>query len=145
MGIEYKINNATEAIILKHLKQCDDQFLPKLSTRVSLEAYANKIADKAILFEAWANLELIGIVAMYINEKNNGYITNVSVYHEYVGKGIAKQIFTNLIMYSKINRISEIKLEVSINNLAAIRLYKNFGFETMEEKNNQIKMIKKEI
>jgi ribosomal protein S18 acetylase RimI-like enzyme len=144
MQIVYKINTASEDAILTHLNHCNNQFVPSLSTRVSLEVYAKKMADYAILFEAWADEQLIGMVAMYLNEQKHGYITNVSVYNEYGGKGIAKQIFVYLMEYSKANKISEIKLEVSAINIAAINLYKYFGFESIEEKNNQIIMLKKE-
>jgi ribosomal protein S18 acetylase RimI-like enzyme len=145
MKIEYKINTASVTIILTHLNHCDNQFVPALSTKVSLEAYSKKMANNAILFEAWIDETLIGIVAIYLNENNHGYITNVSVYNEYCSKGIAKQIFVNLLDYTKSNNISEIKLEVSAINIAAINLYKNFGFESIEEKNNQIIMLKKVI
>ena len=145
MQIVYKLNTASKDIILTHLNHCNYQFVPALSTRVALEAYAKKMADYSILFEAWFDEKLIGMVAMYLNENKQGYITNVSVYNEYSGNGIAKQIFVNLMEYTKANNISEIKLEVSAINIAAINLYKNFGFESIEEKNNQILMLKKEI
>jgi len=145
MQVVYKINTASEDAILTHLNHCNNQFVPALSTRFSLEVYAKKMADYAILFEAWADEQLIGMVAMYLNEQKHGYITNVSVYNEYGSKGIAKQIFVNLMEYSKANEISEIKLEVSAINIAAINLYKYFGFESIEEENNQIIMLKKEI
>ena len=145
MQIVYKLNTASKDIILTHLNHCNNQFVPALSTRVALEAYAKKMADYSILFEAWFDEKLIGMVAMYLNENKQGYITNVSVYNEYSGNGIAKQIFVNLMEYTKANNISEIKLEVSAINIAAINLYKNFGFESIEEKNNQILMLKKEI
>jgi ribosomal protein S18 acetylase RimI-like enzyme len=144
MQIVYKLNTASEDIILTHLDHCNNQFVPALSTRVSLELYAKKIADYAILFEAWVDEKLIGLVAMYLNRQKHGYITNVSVYNEYGGKGIAKQIFVNLNEYIKVNKISEIKLEVSAINIAAINLYENFGFEIIEEKDDQIFMLKKE-
>ena len=143
MQIVYKINTTSADTIFKHLNHCNNQFVPALSTRVSLEAYAKKMVNCAILFEAWADEKLIGMVAMYLNEQKNGYITNVSVYDEYGGKGIAKQIFVNLMEYAKANNISEIKLEVSEINIPAINLYKNFGFESIEEKNNQIIMLKR--
>jgi len=145
MQIVYKINTASADTIFTHLNHCNNQFVPALNTRVSLEAYAKKIADYAILFEAWADEKLIGLVAIYLNEQKHGYITNVSVYNEYSSKGIAKKIFVNLMEYAMANNISEIKLEVSVINIAAIKLYKNFGFESIEEKNNQFIMLKKEI
>lgn len=143
MQIVYKKNTASVNTIFIHLNHCNNQFVPALSTRVSLEVYAKKMVYNAILFEAWTDEKLIGMVAMYLNEQKHGYITNVSVYNEHVGKGIAKQIFVNLMEFAKANSISEIKLEVSAINIVAINLYKNFGFESIQEKNNQIIMLKK--
>lgn len=145
MEIVYKVNTAPEDAILTHLNHCNNQFDPALSARVSLETYAKKMADYATIFEAWADQKLIGMVAMYLNEQKHGYITNVSVYTEYGGKGIAKQIFMNLMEYAKTNNVTEIELEVSAINLAAINLYKGFGFKSVEEKINQVIMLKKEI
>lgn len=142
MNTEFKINTASECDIFTHLYHCNNQFVPALSTRVSLEEYAKKIADNATLFEVWVNEKLIGLVAMYLNEHNIGYITNVSVYKEYSGKGIAKKIFIILIDYSKLNGIIQIKLEVNSTNVAAINLYKSFGFQYITTKNDQIIMLK---
>lgn len=143
MQINFKLNTASVCSILIHLNHCDNQFVPALSTRVSLEDYAKKMANNAILFEAWVDEKLIGMVAMYQNAQKHAYITNVSVYNEYGGKGIAKQMFVQLMEYTKTNYITEIKLEVSAINIAAINMYLHFGFERIEEKNNQIIMLKK--
>jgi ribosomal protein S18 acetylase RimI-like enzyme len=141
--IEYKINTASEFMLIGHLTHCNDGFKPPLNTKVSIEAYGKKILENGIVFEAWGGNVLIGMVAMYVNENNEGYITNVSVYSEYRGKGIAGQIFYNLLAYSEENNISSIKLEVNASNVLAISLYKKFGFKSIDEKNNQIIMLKK--
>lgn len=138
MKIEYKINTASEFALVEHLKHCDNQFVPPLNSRVSIESYGKKIFENAIVFEAWWDNVLVGMVAMYLNENRDGYITNVSVYNEYGSAGIASQIFTNLQAYSEENDISSIKLEVNASNVAAIGLYKKFGFKFIEEKSNQI-------
>lgn len=143
MRIEYKINTATEFLLIEHLTHCNDQFIPPLNTKVSIEAYGKKISENAVVFEAWDGNVLVGMVAMYVNENIEGYITNVSVYSEYGGKGIASQIFNNLLAYSEENNISSIKLEVNVSNAFAISLYKKFGFKSIDEKNNQIIMLKK--
>jgi ribosomal protein S18 acetylase RimI-like enzyme len=141
--INYKINTSREEDVLKHLLHCDSQFLPQLSQRVSLELYSKKISENGVIFEAWANEILVGMVAIYLNDINQGYITNVSVYAEYGGRGIAKQILNNLIEYAKKNHITYIKLEVNEFNIPAVNLYKNFGFEIIEMNNKQIIMLKK--
>jgi ribosomal protein S18 acetylase RimI-like enzyme len=141
--IEYKTNTASEFLLIEHLTHCNEQFMPPLNTKVSIEAYGKKISKNAIVFEAWEGNILVGMVAMYVNENIEGYLTNVSVFSEYGGKGIASQIFNNLMAYSEENNISSIKLDVNASNVFAISLYKKFGFICIDEKNNQIIMLKK--
>jgi ribosomal protein S18 acetylase RimI-like enzyme len=145
LNVQYKLNTAAVDTVLKHLNHCNSQFVPALSSRISLDDYAKKMVDNAVLFEAWEKDILIGLVAMYQNANKNGYITNVSVNSEYRGKGIAKEIFFWLIKYAKENNISIIKLEVNPLNIAAINLYKNFGFVIIDETNNLLTMLKKVI
>jgi ribosomal protein S18 acetylase RimI-like enzyme len=140
--VDFKINSASEYSLLTHLMHCDNQFVPALSTRVSLTDYVRKIAQNAIIFEAWLNGILVGMVAMYLNQNNSGYITNVSVYSEYGGRGIAKQLLTNLISYVQKENIKSIRLEVNPMNTVAINLYMNFGFEKIEESDTQVIMLK---
>ena len=56
-------------------------------------------------------------------------LTNIVVRKDYRENGIASSILENLIDYTKNNDASFITLEVNINNLPAIHLYKKYGFE----------------
>ena len=145
MEVVFSINTATEDMLLSHLIHCDMQFLPSLSKKVILKDYAAKITQNAIVFEAWLDNILIGMVAMYLNDNNCAYITNVSVYSEFGGKGIAKQLFVNLISFANKKKIKNIKLEVNPTNVPAINLYLQFGFQKVEESSNQLIMLKKII
>ena len=51
-----------------HLAHCDAHFVPPLSGRVDIDAYAAKIADQAERFEAWAGGRSSGLVAAYCND-----------------------------------------------------------------------------
>ena len=50
--IEYKINQSSNLDILQHLNNCDDNFIPKLSSKVNLKDYSNKIFENAVRIEA---------------------------------------------------------------------------------------------
>jgi ribosomal protein S18 acetylase RimI-like enzyme len=145
MKIEYKINSASKNQILEHLQYCNNQFVPRLDSRISILEYSSKIESNAIIFEAWYDQKLIGMIAMYVNDVNNGYITNVSVYSEFNGKGIAKKLFQNLLNYNDTRNIKNIELEVNELNTNAINLYSKIGFVYVEKKENQILMSKNKI
>lgn len=89
-----------------------------------------KIAQNSVTFEAWLNEELVGLIAAYINDekKQTAFITNVSLIKEFGGRGIASQLLTNCIIFTKAQNFKEIVLEVNGKNLQALKLYEKFHF-----------------
>jgi ribosomal protein S18 acetylase RimI-like enzyme len=122
----YKKNLATEQEILFHLLCCE--FRPPLTERVNIHEYAKKIYENAITFGAYENETLVGLVAMYVDEQNIGYITNVSVLKGFLGNGIGSCLMELCFEHANQIGCSEINLEVHENNRAATTLYKKMGF-----------------
>lgn len=138
LDVIYKNKYANADIIYAHLHRCRHDFIPSLDTTVNIAAYAKKIVKNAVTFEAWLNNDLVGLIAVYLNDENNhsAYITNVSVEKEYAGKGIASQLLTNCINFAREERYKEIALEVNLNNQQAIKLYEKFLFKEKAIKDN---------
>lgn len=128
--VEYLLNKASEAHIIEHLISCDADFEPVLSARVDINDYARKIVSKAMRFEAWSGDKLVGLLAVYCNDQDKliAYITNVSVLHKWMHKGIASRMMKQCIEYLNELGMRQISLEVAVNNLPAIRLYENNSF-----------------
>lgn len=146
MNIEYKIGVGSQNEIYLHLLDCDKFFIPKLSEKVNISEYSEKIFNKAINIEAWDNERLIGLVSMYINEEDTsfGYITNVSIINEYKNRGIASKLTKKCIKYSKDINLNWISLKVDTKNVSAVNLYNKFNF--MEEKHkNSSSFLKLEL
>lgn len=140
-SITYQTKTATKNDVLLHLNLCNDEFIPKLDSRINIEEYATKISQYAITFEAWNNQQLIGLIATYFNQVNHfGFITNVSVLKENMGTGIASELIEMCIQYASINNYEEIKLEVNKDNTPAINFYKKYNFTEIETKNDSLIM-----
>jgi GNAT superfamily N-acetyltransferase/SAM-dependent methyltransferase len=116
--------------IEQHLRACDSQFVPPLSARVDLVAYARKLAERSSSFEAWSEGELVGLVATYFGAErgSEAHISNVSVLPQWTGQGIASALLNQCIEGAKLAHQGSIKLEVSADNSAAVRLYTGAGF-----------------
>jgi len=129
-AIIYKVKTANEKEVSGHLEKCKDAFTPALDKKVNIAEYSKKIVENSVTFEAWANKELVGMIAAYFNDKNNhsGFITNVSLVDEYSGKGIASNLLDNCIRFAKTKEYKEIVLEVNAASLPAIKLYKKYHF-----------------
>ncbi|MFN3634096.1 MAG: GNAT family N-acetyltransferase, partial [Exiguobacterium profundum] len=50
-----------------HLEACDDLFPTRLSERVDLRAYAEKLHDRATSFELWQDDRLVGMLSAYMD------------------------------------------------------------------------------
>ncbi|MDX8411660.1 MAG: GNAT family N-acetyltransferase [Mariprofundaceae bacterium] len=129
-AVEFLLNKASAAEIAEHLLRCDVDFVAALIARVKIEDYAEKIATKAIRFEAWIGGTLVGMVAVYCNDQEHriAYITNVSVLREWMGKGIAGRLVAQCTEHAKASGMRQVSLEVASDNAPAIKLYEKSGF-----------------
>jgi len=142
--IIYKLCTGTPSDIINHLQNCSNDFIPPLHSTVDVSAYAQKLSKKATLFEAWVGNELVGLVALYMNQETHlAFITNVSVLKNMRGKGIAQELLLNSFKHTAQNRINCISLEVNERNESALVLYKNFGFELVDKNKEQLLLEKK--
>jgi len=141
-SITFRIRTASEEEILNHLSECNNSFIPALSTKVDLISYSTKIVEKAITFEAWHEDKLAGLIAAYFNDskKGTGYITNLSIVPEFTGRGIGSELLLNCISYAVKEDYYEIKLEVNRLNLEAISLYKKHNFVQMDDRDDNVIM-----
>ena len=59
---------------------------------------------------------------------DEAHITNIAVHPEFRGIGLGNVIVEQLVKEAKENNISSMTLEVRMNNISAINLYKKYGF-----------------
>lgn len=143
--ITYKINQAKSDDILKHLRNCNDSFIPPLDQKVNIDNYSQKLFENAKTFEAWSENELVGLIAVYCSEINKrGFITNVSVTEKFSNQGVASELLKSCIKYFESKQLKELVLEVHPQNEKAKRLYEKFNFQEVEP-NNDIILMRREI
>ena len=132
----YTLNSSKKNNIFEHLLAVDDDFNPKLSSIIDLEAYSAKIFFSADRFECWSSCKLVGLIAIYTNSDELppfSYITNVSVFKSLLGNGVANQLMTQVISFVQEKNISRINLHVSKLNYRAISFYRKYKFRDIEE------------
>ena len=129
-SVEWHVNASEAGIIAKHLRACDDAFVPTLSSRVDIEAYAQKLVARSERFEAWSEGVLVGLLAVYCNDLDGrvAYITSVSVMPIWHGHGIASGLIARCVESATALGHTAIELEVGVRNEAAAHLYQKHGF-----------------
>ncbi|HDS9459033.1 TPA: GNAT family N-acetyltransferase [Enterobacter asburiae] len=134
-------NRATPEEIVVHFNQCDPLFIASITGVIALQDYAKKIVDRAWRVEAWHNNALTGLVAAYYNaQRQQGFITNVSVLPDAQQCGLGSQLLIQCIGHLQRLGVAEINLEVDENNASAQRLYLKHGFTFVVSNGSKITM-----
>ena len=143
MKTTHKVGTASREQIYTHLKRCDADFTPSLSSRVKLDDYADKLFERAVSFEAWDGDVLVGMLNVYLNDPSRGvaYITNVSVLRPYVGMGIASSLLATCLEEARLRGFGTVRLEASPANDAALHLYLAAGFRVVQENGESLMMV----
>ena len=72
--------------------------------------------------------EILGFIG-FLKVLDEAEITNIVIKKAYRKNGLSKFLMEYILNYCNNNNISKIHLEVKSTNLAAINLYKSFGFK----------------
>ncbi len=133
--ISFAKDKASVEQIHDHFLTCDSHFQEQLRARVDLHLYTQKITEKAYRYEAWANDQLIALVAIYHNRdpQKMDFITSVSVSLGFQGQGLAQKLLQESIAFAQQTGAQGIRLEVSADNIAAQNLYKKNGFHPVAD------------
>ena len=118
-------DNDLEKIIEIERKCFDDK---KAYTPKQLKYLITK-ANSNCLVELKRDILRGFIIVLYRNGTKIAGIEIINVDPIYHGEGIGTRLLTAAEKDMKIKKINKIRLEVSTGNIAAIRLYKKFGFK----------------
>lgn len=92
---------------------------------------------KSWLLFAKENDRLIGMIGAFVeDEKDVAEIISLYVTKNERGKGVSQELMTGILQeIGQNDSIRKAKLVVNVNEIPAVTLYKNFGFQIAGEKN----------
>lgn len=140
MSIIYAENNSSEDDIFLHICDCNDDFVPPLSTRVDIKEFAKKISLNTVRFEAWNHRILVGLVSAYFNAER-GFINHVSVLRSHRKQGISSKLIAMCLEYGKSHGFKKVHLEVAPSNKVALETYEKQGFKLLPDSKNIMEAI----
>lgn len=104
------------------LQRCSSFWYVDDSRLVERKAFAYKVGD-----------EFVGGCALFVRYEKCGHFSHFFVRSDLRGKGIGSRILDFAIQYFKNIGMEKMRLHVYKDNPDAIRLYKRYGFEQIEE------------
>ncbi|NLZ43973.1 MAG: ribosomal protein S18-alanine N-acetyltransferase [Clostridia bacterium] len=97
----------------------------------SKQAFLHELNNEfALYLVARENLAVCGYIGMWLIV-DEGHITNLAVHPAYRRRGIGRLLLKSLIQAGKRYGLRRLTLEVRRSNLAAQKLYMEFGFTTV--------------
>lgn len=138
--VRFARNDSDAQAIGAHLRLCDADFVPPLSTRVVIDRYAEKLADKAERFEAWVEGNLVGLVASYCDRPESGaaFVSSVSLLPARRGSGLGGKLMRDCCAYAAAAGFKRVELRVDTGNGPARLFYGRLGFRILGAEGDDI-------
>lgn len=122
-----KISSKEEIISIMRL--CSDDFFDQtINNDSKINQLAEKFYASAVVFVVSEGNTDAGFLAGYCNDSKIGYISMVIVRKEYQHKGYGSKLIKAMVEICQEKELEYLKLEVALNNIAAIQLYEKHGF-----------------
>lgn len=138
--IEHVMPPSDKKRLKKILLRLDEAIIPKLSERVDLDEYVQKLSERAELFYVINRGEDIGNCAIYLNRGTYGFISSIAILKEWKGLGIGKLLWNHVLERSMEKQVKTIELMVHQENYNAMKFYAKAGFRIVEQSEEWSKM-----
>ena len=134
------MNIQIEEMTLKHFDLISKNLLSNFDNFWNPNILENELkSDNSIYFIAKNdNDEIIGFVGIKV-VLNDADLMNIVVKKDFRNTGIASLLLKYILNYCNNNSINSIILEVSEENIHAIKLYEKFGFDIISSRDNYYK------
>ena len=109
------------------LKEVDPVMIPKLSERVAVDEYAEKLACNADTVFAKNKYQDIAACSVYCN-RGDAFVSSVAVKKAFWNQGVATGLLKETAIHAKEKKCLRIFLKVWSENIPAVKLYEKAGF-----------------
>ena len=121
----------SKEVLLEYLQKMDCCFPVHLSSKVSLDLYAEKLLQYATICAEFDGDEIIGAVIGYTEQlpERIAYISLVGCLPNCQNRGFAKKLLFQFFEVCRSKKIPAVHLYTDSTNYKAIKLYSSLGFE----------------
>jgi ribosomal protein S18 acetylase RimI-like enzyme len=107
-----------------------------------VDAYVDKLKNKAEVLTWLDSGDVIGVIAFYCNDpkKQAAFITMVLVDPKSAGRGIGRALTNQVLSVARSRGFASVKLSVHRDNFPARRTYEACGFEIIDDTSDYLGM-----
>lgn len=120
----------TVAQLAQFLRRVDAMFPVPLSQKQNLDAFAEKLYEKATICAEMQQDEILALAVGYTEQviENRGYLSVVATLPEGRGKGYASKLIRQFLTIAEGKQLSAVHLYADSSNAPALAMYRKLGF-----------------
>lgn len=136
------INDENTKTVLRAMTMDDIPAVEQIEQTCFSDAWSEKLLSDMLESEwdeAWVLADTDGTIIGYANFRflaGEGELMRIAVLPEYRGRGESKKLMDRLEMSAKEKEAPDLTLEVRAGNIAAVNLYKSYGFQAEAVRKN---------
>jgi len=133
-------SSCCESQLVGFIQRMDKFFKPAIGARADLNKYVQKLkANGIVLGSVDSSQQVTSLVGFYANDTvtRTAFITYVAVDPELQGKQVAKTLVKQAMTLSALKGMKLIKVSTWAENVGALKVYKNLGFEEIERQSSE--------
>lgn len=121
--------------VLNFLKNEDNSFPVKLSSRVRLEDFVDKILGIGKVYAFKFKKDIVGLIAFYDNDyiNKNAYLTYICVNEAYRDNKLGLKLMNQMYEECKKCKMKSIFLSTNVKNVRAQKFYEKIGYIKCEK------------
>ena len=148
LNLQFNIKDLSVLEISDFFTEHDNDYFEKLSDRVDIEEYSEKLLENSVQFTLWDNTNLIGLSPCYFNnvDEKIGYISSLTIKNGFRGKKLGSEMINQIKAYALSLSFNSVVVKIHIANTISHNFYQKNGFiDFIENKENDFRLLKLEV
>lgn len=133
-NINFHLKKLSIEEIETYLRLNDNHFFRKLSDRLDIRKYSEKLHENALHFTLYDGDQLVGFSPCYFNDETVkvAYISALIIKHDYRGLVLTQQLLEHIKAYAEQNNFNSLYVKIHCDNKKSVQFYKDNAFNKFE-------------
>ena len=148
LNIQFNLKELSILEISDFFKKHDDDYFEKLSDRVDIDDYSEKLLENSVQFTLWDNVNLIGLSPCYFNniKEKIGYISSLTIKDGFRGNKLGSKMIKQITSYAQERGFNTVMVKIHYANDISHNFYQKNGFtDFIKDEENNFRLLRLEV
>lgn len=147
-SLQFQLEDLSVPEISDFFKTHDNDYFEKLSDRVDIDEYSEKLHESSVKLTLRDGASLIGLSPCYFNniKAKIGYISSLTIKDGFRGKKLGSKMIEQIIQYAKKIGFNTVMVKIHFENKVSHQFYLKNGFsDFIEDQENNFRLLRREV